>query len=67
LWLVVVPLLLEAEFSADGESLRPLQDGMDVRLPNAEVRGDELEDLLSGLGLYNEVEVVGRGVQVSFD
>jgi len=64
---VVVPLLLEAEFSADGESLRPLQDGMDVRLPNAEVRGDELEDLLSGLGLYNEVEVVGRGVQVSFD
>ena len=64
---MVVPLLLEAEFSADGESLRPLQDGMDVRLPNAEVRGDELEDLLSGLGLYNEVEVVGRGVQVSFD
>jgi len=40
---------------------------MDIRLPNTKVRGDELEDLLSSVGLYNEVEVVSRSVQVRFD
>lgn len=30
----LVILLLKAEFSAGGKSLRPLQDGVDVRLPN---------------------------------
>jgi hypothetical protein len=60
-------LFLKAELSADHESLRPLHYGMCVRLPNPEVRSDELEDLLSVVCLYNEVEVVGRSVQVTFD
>lgn len=59
-------LLLKAELSGDHESLRPLHYGMCVRLPNAKVRSDELEDLLSGVCFYNEVEVVGRSVQVTF-
>jgi len=68
LFLVVAfPLLLKAELSGDRESLRQLQDGMGVRLPNAKIRSDELEDLLSSVSLYNEVEVVSRTVQVTFD